>query len=78
MSLVGLGDLVAKLVQGLLRLVDDLIGCVVGVDLILVLLILSGELLGDDRRDVSRTDASDDRSRTDASDDGNDVRGSEE
>ena len=44
--LLGLGDLVAKLVQGLLRLVDDLIGCVVGVDLILVLLILSGELLG--------------------------------
>lgn len=39
---------------------------------------LSGELLGDDRRDGSRTDGSDDRSRTDGSDDGNDVRGSEE
>lgn len=43
---------------------------------------LSGELLGDDRRDVSRTDASDDRSRTDGNNDGNndgnDVRGSEE
>lgn len=39
---------------------------------------LSGELLGDDRRDVSRADASDNRSRTDENNDGNDVRGSEE
>ena len=45
-SLLGLGDLVAQLVQGLLGLVDDLVGGVAGVDLVLAGLILGGILLG--------------------------------
>ena len=44
--LVALGDLVAHLVQGLFGLIDDLIGCVAGIDLVLARLILCRILLG--------------------------------
>ena len=44
-SLVTFGDLVAHLVQGLFRLIDDLIGRVAGIDLVLAGFVLRRILL---------------------------------